>query len=257
MPTLEGVEGRVDYRIAAAVYEQGRALPAGDLDRWHAAITRFAPAEPATVLDLGAGTGIFARAWSNWGARIVVGCEPSAEMREQARRLELPRRVAFIAGRAEQIPLETGSTDVVWMSTVVHHLADLPAAAGEIRRVLKPGGLLLIRNLFADVGTTPWLSVLPGADRARRVFPAVRELSVVLDDHGLDLVEALEVAEHYRNRTAHAAAAWIRLMRNADSLLLAFTDSEIAAGLQQLDSCPTDHRLGPSRIGLAVFHANA
>jgi SAM-dependent methyltransferase len=35
-----------------------------------------------------------------------------------------------------------------WLSVVVHHLADLPAAAEELRRVLVPGGRVLIRGAF-------------------------------------------------------------------------------------------------------------
>ena len=61
--------------------------------------------------------------------------------------------------------------DVVWLSTVIHHIADRHAWAAETRRVLKPGGWLFIRNQFSDLGTTPWAEELPGAARAQGVFP--------------------------------------------------------------------------------------
>lgn len=77
---------RVDYRTAARVYEQGRALPQADLEHWHEAVGRFVPPVLETVLDLGAGTGIFARAWSTWGAHLVAACEPSGPMRVEAHR---------------------------------------------------------------------------------------------------------------------------------------------------------------------------
>ena len=234
-----------------------RALSGADLDRWRSAVMQLLPGEVGTVLDLGAGTGIFSRAWADWGAGLIVAGEPSREMRREARRHRLPPNVVLVAARAETIPLASWCADVVWLSTVVHHIADLPAAAAEIHRVLAPEGRLLVRNLFADLGTTPWLNELPGADRARHVFPTVHELAEQPHVHGLQLIATVEVAEQDRHRSAKATAAWVRSMRNADTLLLAFTDDEIAAGLERLDSHPANHTLEPSRIGLAAFRSAA
>jgi hypothetical protein len=90
---------------------------------------------------------------------------------------------------------------------------------------------------------------LPGADRARHVFPTVHELAEQLHAHGLQLIATVEVAEQDRHRSAKAAAAWIRSMRNADTLVLAFTDDEIAAGLERLDSYhPTTHASGHGSV---------
>ncbi|HWC37591.1 MAG TPA: methyltransferase domain-containing protein [Acidimicrobiales bacterium] len=146
-------------------------------------------------------------------------------------------------------------TDVVWLSTVVHHITDKPAWAAETVRVLKRGGWLFVRNEFADLGTTPWLEVLPGAARARQVFPSVSQVAELLAPHGLELIDAVEVTESSRDHGPQAVAAWIRRMRHADSLLLAFTDEEITIGLDRLDGYPPKHRLGPLQIGLATFRA--
>jgi SAM-dependent methyltransferase len=175
-------------------------------------------------------------------------------MRKVAFQQGAASNISMLAGRAEQIPLAAGTADIVWLSTVVHHIDDLAAWAVDTRRVLKAGGWLVIRNLFADLGTTSWLAELPGAERAQQVFPAVTSIAGVLAFEGLELVDAVEVPEsnHGRN-TAHAAAAWIRMMRKADSLLLAFSDEEIAIGLDRLEGCPEDYALGPAQLGLAVF----
>lgn len=53
------------------------------------------------------------------------------------------RRVRYVCGRAEQIPLCDESVDVVFSSYVFEHLADRDAAAREIARVLRPGGLVV------------------------------------------------------------------------------------------------------------------
>lgn len=247
--------GLVDYSRAAAVYEKGRALSPEDLHRWEATVHGFVDPRRAAVLDLGAGTGIFTRAWSSWGAQRVIACEPSPAMRQEAIRAGWPARAAIIAGRAEQIPLRAAATDVVWLSTVVHHITDRPAWAAETRRVLKSRGWLFVRNQFADLGTTPWLELLPGAARARRIFPRVSQVAELLAPHGLELIDAVEVTESSRDRSPQAVAAWIRRMRHADSLLIAFTDDEITAGLDRLDTFPPTHRLGPLQVGLAVFRA--
>jgi ubiquinone/menaquinone biosynthesis C-methylase UbiE len=245
---------RVDYRTAATVYEQGRALAAGDLEHWRRAVHAIVPSDFGTVLDLGAGTGIFARAWSDWGARHVIACEPSASMRKVALDYRAARTISMVAGRAEQIPLMAGTVDLVWLSTVLHHIDDLAAWAVDTRRVLKAGGWLLIRNLFADLGHMGWMAEIPGAERVRRWFPTVTSVAGMLAAAGLELVDTAEVPESNPNwTTARGAAAWVRMMRSADSVLLAFNDEEIEVALHRLESYPDDHVLRQLGGGLAVF----
>ena len=248
--------GRVDYRKAATVYELGRALPSEDLERWRCAIAGIVSASFGTVLDLGSGTGIFTRAWSDWGARAVIACEPSAAMRKVALEQGLASNISMLAGRAEQLPLVQECVDIMWLSTVVHHISDLAAWAAETHRVLKPGGWVLIRNLFADLGTTSWLAELPGAELVRQVFPTVTSIAELLAIEGLDLVDAVEVPESNHGRaTAHEAVTWIRMMRKADSLLLALSDEQIDVGLERLGAYPEDYALGPAQLGLVVFRS--
>jgi hypothetical protein len=102
---------------------------------------------------------------------------------------------------------------------------------------------------------TPWLEVLPGAERSRRIFPGLSQVADLPAPHGLELVDAVEVTESSRDHSPQAVAAWIRRMRHADSLLLAFTDEEITIGLERLDRYPPQHRFGPLQVGFAVFRA--
>ena len=76
----------VDYQRTdvARRYSQGRELPDDVLDRWGAAVRPHLPSRPGLrVLDLGAGTGIFARAWPSWTSCEVVAVEPAAGMRAE------------------------------------------------------------------------------------------------------------------------------------------------------------------------------
>jgi ubiquinone/menaquinone biosynthesis C-methylase UbiE len=248
------VAPRVDYSVAAGVYDRGRSLPEEDMARWHDAVAHVFRAEGRTVLDLGAGTGIFARAWPRWGAMFVVACEPSCQMRSEARRLGVPVAVGLVAGRAEALPLEPATVEAVWLSTVVHHIGGLPAAASEIRRVLVPGGWLLVRDVFADLGTVSWLPELRGAARARRAFPSIADLARLLGDRDLHLAHTEEVTEARGDRTARAAAGWIRRMRHADSLLLVHRRGG-GRSAREAGEPPSRLRAGPSRIGIAAFRA--
>lgn len=94
--------------------------------------------EGARTVEIGAGTGRFAAAL---GAEL--GVEPAAGMRRLAR----GRGVPVIDGVAEALPLDDESFEVVLMITVDCFLDDLQAAFREARRVLKPGGAVVIGML--------------------------------------------------------------------------------------------------------------
>lgn len=105
----------VDYEAAAARYHAGRAIPAEGLARWGTAVRSHLPVpDPGRphggrlrVLDLGAGTGIFAAAWPDWGATHVVAVEVAAGM-IAARQAAAP----YVRARAEGLPLAAGSVDL-------------------------------------------------------------------------------------------------------------------------------------------------
>lgn len=255
MASLAPMTGLVDYSRAASVYEKGRALDPEDLHRWEVTLAGFVGRHQSNVLDLGSGTGIFTRAWKAWGADRVIACEPSPAMRQEAVQAGWPTGAVLVAGRAETIPLRADVANAVWLSTVVHHISDRSAWAAETSRVLKRGGWLLIRNEFADLGATPWAEVLPGAARARQIFPSVSQVAELFAPHGVELIDTKEVTESSRDHRPDAVAAWIRRMRHADSLLIRFTDEEIMVGLDRLQGLPPSHRLGPLQVGLAVFRA--
>lgn len=85
------------------------------------------------VADLGAGTGISARALGDAGARVFA-VEPNAEMRS---RIGVSERVTPIAGTAESTPLAAGSVDIVTAFQAFHWF-DRAAALREAARVARP-----------------------------------------------------------------------------------------------------------------------
>jgi ubiquinone/menaquinone biosynthesis C-methylase UbiE len=102
----------------------------------------------ARLLDLGCGTGAFLREVKrNYPRLAVTGLDLSAPYLEVARRrLAAWSRVELVEGAAEAIPAPDAAFDIV---TALYLLHELPghvrrAVAGEIRRVLKPGGRLIL-----------------------------------------------------------------------------------------------------------------
>jgi demethylmenaquinone methyltransferase / 2-methoxy-6-polyprenyl-1,4-benzoquinol methylase len=102
------------------------------------------------VIDVGIGTGLLAREALTLigpGGRLV-GVDPSPGMMEQAR---LPG-VTMLQGRAEQIPQPDASADFVTMGYALRHIGDVDAAMSEFRRVLRPGGRLLLLEITRPEG---------------------------------------------------------------------------------------------------------
>jgi len=136
---------RIEYdERAAAAFQADRQLAPAGLGEWRAAITRrLAPRPGMRLLDLGAGTGMWATALAGWHGITVAAVELSAAMRARS---ACP---VMIGGDALALPLGAATMDGARLSTVVHHLPDLPAAARELARVLRPGAPVLSRSVFA------------------------------------------------------------------------------------------------------------
>jgi demethylmenaquinone methyltransferase/2-methoxy-6-polyprenyl-1,4-benzoquinol methylase len=96
-----------------------------------------------TVLDVAIGTGMIAdsaRRIVGTGGE-VIGLDLSEAMLAEARRkLDIP----LIQGTAEALPLADDAVDFVVMGYAIRHIADLGICFTEFRRVLRPGGTLLL-----------------------------------------------------------------------------------------------------------------
>jgi demethylmenaquinone methyltransferase / 2-methoxy-6-polyprenyl-1,4-benzoquinol methylase len=101
------------------------------------------------VVDVGCGTGLLAReAMGLIGERgTLVGVDPSPGMMAQARPLADLPGARFVEGRAERVPLPDASADFLSMGYALRHIDDVNAAFAEFRRVLKPGGRLLMLEI--------------------------------------------------------------------------------------------------------------
>jgi ubiquinone/menaquinone biosynthesis C-methylase UbiE len=142
------------------------------------------------LLDVGCGTGqLLASAHARAPEARLAGLDPSAAMLDVARR-RVPPSTPLIRATAEAIPLRSGSIDWLVITSVLHRVRDPLTARREWRRVLRPGGTLVLTDWCED-----FLSMRLQARWSRLTDPAFRhmysalELQAFLIAGGLDVVQ--------------------------------------------------------------------
>ncbi|HEY4830396.1 MAG TPA: class I SAM-dependent methyltransferase [Solirubrobacteraceae bacterium] len=119
------------------------------------------------ALDVGCGTGEFTAALADAGADVVgVDVAEAALERARARHPALDFRLVPFDG---PLPFDESSFDVVWASEVIEHVADTARWLSEVRRVLAPGGRLLLTT--------------PSHGRLLLAFSGIERFSEPLGDH--------------------------------------------------------------------------
>lgn len=106
-----------------------------------------------SLLDLGCGPGSISLDLAEWvGSVIGIDAAPEAIARaDDDRDRRGVHSATFAVGDVYDIPFEDNQFDVVYAHQLLQHLADPVAVLREARRVLKPGGVLAVRD--ADYGT--------------------------------------------------------------------------------------------------------
>lgn len=142
-----------------------------------------------TVADVGAGTGFLAAGLAPRVKQVHV-LDGSPAMLEVARKnLSEFGNVIFRLADGKSLPLPDASLDAVFANMYLHHLPDPLAAIGEMARVLRPGGRLVITDL--DVHPYAWLKdemadMWQGFEHSqlRSWFEKVDLVNVIVDGSG-------------------------------------------------------------------------
>jgi ubiquinone/menaquinone biosynthesis C-methylase UbiE len=223
----------VDYdkTTIATTYDAARSYRPEVMRLWLDLVAAHSPSRPNLIVDVGCGTGRFTLPLAERLQARVIGIDPSAKMLEGARAKLSNGRVELKQAPAEQLPLEDGCVDVVFMSMMLHHLSDRTRAARECRRVLHAHGRICVRNGTRD-------SLYP----QRRFFSglqAIIDAQLPSRDEVVALFEGADLRLHAYQLVQHPlVAGWQeladKLALRADSFLVRLPDAEFAAGLAAL-----------------------
>jgi len=133
---------------AAGYYDRLCGVMSFGSGQWYRgwALDRAGLRRGMTLLDVATGTGLVARAAAAilQSPHGVVGVDPSAGMLREARRTFAG---PLAQGRVESLPFADGLFDFVTIGYALRHAADLDIAFRECRRVLRPGGRLVILEI--------------------------------------------------------------------------------------------------------------
>jgi ubiquinone/menaquinone biosynthesis C-methylase UbiE len=136
-------------------------------------IYNFCPSVEAIVLDIGCGTGIVTKHLSSY-YKNITGTDREIAMTDFAK--DDNKNLKFISAKAEELPFENESFDLVTVATA-YHWFDFDLAGKEIFRVLKPSGKMCVfwrmdisksRNYlpqFAYDNLIKLISIIPKASR--------------------------------------------------------------------------------------------
>jgi ubiquinone/menaquinone biosynthesis C-methylase UbiE len=177
----------------------------------------FSTGHRPDVLDVGAGTGTLAITLAEEGAHVTA-VEPDPAALARARNRSGAGEVAWVAGRADALPMPDESADRVVLSLVLHHLSDedKDACLREAHRALRPDGRLVVAEW-----TAPGDPVMALAFRGLQVVDG-RDTTALLGQGRLPgLVAAAgftEIEQHLRLRTAFGRLA-IHSARRARSVI--------------------------------------
>ncbi len=165
------------------------------------------------VLEIGVGTGIDLPLYPADVTLTGLDLSPAMLAIAKERAAELDREVQLVDGDAQALPFDDESFDTVVTALVLCSIPDPAAAIGEMKRVLVPGGRLLlldhIRSSWPPIAGAQWLLeritiLVAGEHFTRRQLPLVRAA-------GLEIVETVRrkagtIEQVHARRPTHSAA---------------------------------------------------
>ena len=136
------------FNASARHYDWISSVLAFGSDRYYRRIAlRKAGLEPGMrMLDVATGTGLVARAALQLGMKPteIIGLDPSAGMLHENSKTT---GIQLLRGFGEHLPFQSGSFDFISMGYALRHVESLAELFAEFRRVLKPGGRVLVLEI--------------------------------------------------------------------------------------------------------------
>lgn len=150
--------------------------------------------------------------------------------------------IQVLQGDAGALPLPDNSADAAWLSLVLQHIPDLEAGAREIRRVVRPGGPVLIRQGFPDryepigplkrdgIDLVRWF---PETFRAVASYPSLADTCSAFEAAGFR-EEALDQVPETYSAGLTDFLGQLDTFRRGDTTMRTLTDEEFLRGRRRL-----------------------
>lgn len=206
---------------------------------WASMIRSIVDPASKRVVDVGCGGGIYAAQWAALGAASVVGVDFSDAMLSGAREANAPvANLTFRKGDALATGLPDGRADIVFERALIHHVADLAQCFREARRILAPGGLLVVQDRTLEDCARPgapdhlrgyFFECFPRLleiERKRR--PSGEKVAAACLSAGLPAPDARSFWETRRIYASFAELASDLTARTGRSILHELSDAELA-----------------------------
>jgi len=121
---------------------------------------RFPPRDGEVILDLGCGDGRFLEKISKLNSNVeLCGVDISENMILAGRDRNIENCI-LAAGDAEELSLATNSIDKVYCLNSFHHYPNPQKVAKELKRILKPGGLVVVGEVYVFPGLREAINLL-------------------------------------------------------------------------------------------------
>jgi malonyl-CoA O-methyltransferase len=152
---LEKSRIRASFDAAAEYYDDVAVLQREIVERILERLD-LVKLQPATILDIGAGTGVAAYELSKrYKKSRVIAFDLALNMLKQARQRgsllsKFSNKRTFVCGDAEQLPFVDNSVELIFSSSTLQWCSDLDHTFAELKRILKPGGLLMFSTFGPD-----------------------------------------------------------------------------------------------------------
>ncbi len=125
-----------------------------DADFLYFVVGKLKISKNAKILDVGTGQGHMAIVLALYGYKVITG-EPEgtlwADWKSSAKKANVEDMITFTPLNAENLPFEVGDFDAIFLNATFHHIGDKKRAFGELTRVLRYNGILVIIE-FTDDG---------------------------------------------------------------------------------------------------------
>jgi ubiquinone/menaquinone biosynthesis C-methylase UbiE len=144
------------------------------------------PKSSDVILDIGGNTGKISAAYSQNNCKEIIVLEPKNKYVEYGR-IHRPF-IRFIVGGAESISLPHEYFDIVVACFSFHHFKDQNKALEEMKRVLKPGGRLIIFESNPTTRRGKMLELIENLLHTGAKFYEPFQLKKLAEKHNLDVI---------------------------------------------------------------------